>query len=185
MAQFNINDFRSALRADGARPTLFKVILTAPVFAALNVPQLSFMAKATQMPGSTIGTVQQSYFGRKIKLAGDRNIADWQITVINDETFDMYGAFERWINAMAHTSTRLNAQRVLGATSSPASYVGQALVQHYGKEGNVIRTMKLTNVWPSDVSPIDLSWDANDTIEEFGVTFNMDWFEVVDGVGPN
>lgn len=148
------------------------------------------MANATQLPGSTIGQISLPYFGRFIKLAGDRQIADWTIEVVNDESFDLFAAFERWINAMGQTSTRANTQRFAGATSSPSSYVGQGIVKQYGKENKVLRTYKMSNVFPTSLSPIGLSFGATDQIESFSVNFSMDWFEVVpdgttNGIGAN
>ena len=75
---------------------------------------------------------------------------------------------------------------MLGATSSSTSYLGQGLVEQMGKEGEVTRAYKLTNVWPSQVSGMDLSWGDNDAIQRFSVTFSMDWMEVVPvGTAPS
>jgi len=35
-------------------------------------------------------------------------------------------------------------------------------------------------VFPVDVSPIDVDWAANDTIEEFSVTLAYQWWESVE-----
>ena len=43
------------------------------------------MARATAIPTSSIGFSEVPYFGRTIKVAGQRRYDDWLITVINDE----------------------------------------------------------------------------------------------------
>jgi len=35
-------------------------------------------------------------------------------------------------------------------------------------------------VFPTDVSPIDVDWGSNDTIEEFTVTLSYQWWESVE-----
>lgn len=150
--------------------------MTAPAFAALNIEQFSFMCKAASHPESTIGKIEVPYFGRKINVAGDRMFADWQVSIINDETFDVRSALERWQSAMASFTTVPGSQRFLGAQANPNSYVGGALVNQYGKEGKVVKTYTLVNVFPLNIGAIDLNWEQNDTIEEFPVTFAYDFF---------
>ena len=102
---FNVNQFRSTLTGDGARPNLFEV--TFNFNNGINIlggdiagSQMSFMAKASQLPGSSVGTVPMYYFGREVKFAGNRTFADWSVTIINDEDFVIRNAFERWMNGM-------------------------------------------------------------------------------------
>lgn len=174
---FNVNDFRGKLQNGGARPNMFEVIISNPggAAAALDTEELAFMCKGAALPASRVGTIDVPYFGRTIKVAGDREFDPWTITVINDETFDLRNAFERWSTAMASFSTAVNAQRNLGATSNPYSYTSTAVINHYGKEGNIIKTVTLVNCWPSEVSEIALGWDQNNAVEEFTVTWNYDY----------
>lgn len=175
---FNVNDFRGKLQNGGARPNMFEVIISNPAgaAAALDTEELAFMCKATSLPASTVGSIDVPYFGRTIKVAGDREFDQWSITVINDESFDLRNAFERWSTAMASYSTAVNAQRNLGASSNPYSYAATGVVNQYGKEGNIIKTVSLINLWPVSVSEISLGWDQNNAIEEFTVTWAYDYF---------
>ena len=100
---FNVNDFRSQLVGDGARPNLFQVTLTFPTFTqngSAAGAKTTFMAKAAQLPGSTIGQITTHYFGREMKFAGNRTFADWTLQIINDEDFVIRNAMESWMNAM-------------------------------------------------------------------------------------
>lgn len=175
---FNVNDFRGKLEGGGARPNLFEVVLSNPpgAAAALNTEELAFMCKATALPASTVGSIDVPYFGRTIKVAGDREFQPWNITVINDEGFDLRDAFERWSSAMATFSTAGNTKRTLGATSNPFSYAATGIINQYNKEGNIAKTVTLVNVWPTEVGQIQLAWDANNAIEEFEVIFSYDYF---------
>lgn len=173
---FNVAEFRSNMVGDGARPNLFQVSLTFPtlVDGAVTAGQkTTFMAKAAQLPGSTIGSVTVPYFGRELKFAGNRTFADWSITIINDEDFAIRNAFESWMNLInSHAENKRNSGSV-----GPSSYSVDAEVVQYGKSGNEIKRYKFVGMWPQDLAPIDLAWDSNDTIEEFAVTFGYQYWE--------
>ena len=81
---FNINEIRSQLALGGARPALFQVIMNNPANSGGDA-KIPFMARAAQIPASTVGTIEVGYFGRKIKIAGDRTFAEWTVTITNDE----------------------------------------------------------------------------------------------------
>lgn len=172
---FNINEFRSQMVGDGARPNLFEVSMNFPNFSdSGNAAQkLTFMCKTAQLPGSTINTVPVQYFGRELKFAGNRVFQDWTISVINDEDFVIRNAFERWMNGI--NSHNLNVRNPSAA--SPAGYTTDATVTQYGKGGNELKQYKFIGVFPTDLSPIDVDWGSNDTIEEFTVTLSYQWWE--------
>jgi hypothetical protein len=172
---FNVNEFRSQMVGDGARPNLFEVSMPFPTFALPGNAQqkMSFMCKTAQLPGSTVNTVPVQYFGRELKFAGNRTFTDWTISVINDEDFTVRNAFERWMNGM--NSHALNVRNPAAAT--PNGYTVDAGVTQFGKGGNTLKKYKFIGVFPTDLSPIDVDWGSNDTIEEFTVTLSYQWWE--------
>jgi len=173
---FNVAEFRANMVGDGARPNLFQVSLTFPAIAtggSAAAQKATFMAKAAQLPGSTIGQVPVFYFGRELKFAGNRTFADWTIQIINDEDFTVRNSMESWMNAInSHASNLRNS----GATG-PSDYTVDATVTQYGKTGEALKTYKFVGMYPLDLAPIDLDWGSNDTIEEYGVTFAYQWWE--------
>lgn len=176
---FDINQFRGQLTGGGARPSMFEVILKSGIS---NIPdKFSFMCKASSLPGSSVGSVPVNYFGRPIYLAGDREVQPWNVTIINDEDFDVRNALVYWNSQIASHTTLQQSLRVGGATSNPMSYVGSATINQYGKEGNIIKSASLINCWPIDIGQIQLSWDNSNTIEEFDCTFVYDSFVELDG----
>jgi hypothetical protein len=172
----SIDTMRAALVGGGARPSLFQVMITNPINANadINVP---IMAKATQIPGHTIGKIEVPYMGRKIPVPGDRIVNDWTVTIINDETFDIRNAMEQWANA-------INSQQGNLATlgSAPSNYTSQAVVRQLGKDEQVLRVYEVSGIFPIDVAPIELGSEITDTIEEFQVTFAVSDVVVVSGV---
>lgn len=167
---FNVAEFRSQMTGDGARPNLFSVSLTFPSFVNGAVEasrKVTFMAKAAQLPGSSMGQVPVYYFGREMKFVGNRSFADWTITIINDEDFTVRNTMERWMNSLnSHTG---NVRDVNAA--SPSGYSVDAEVIQYGKTGNELKKYNFVGMFPVDLTPIALDWGSNDTIEEFDVTF--------------
>jgi hypothetical protein len=174
---FNINEFRGKLQRGGARNNLFEVLIPAPanIVTGLNVEQLSFMCKASSLPASRIGQIAAPYFGRTVNLGGDREFDPWSITIINDETFDLRNAMELWQSSIASYETADDAQRINGASANPNSYVSSGFVKQYGKDGTVVKEVKLINIFPTEIGAIELAWDSNNQIEEFEVIFALDY----------
>lgn len=177
---FNVNEIRSQLTLGGARNSLFQVTIQNPANGVADI-KVPFLVKAAQIPASTLGTIEVPYFGRKIRLAGDRTFADWTVTVINDEDFLIRNAMEQWSNQIQSLQGNL---RTFGG-ASPSLYKAQAQVTQFSKTGVPIRTYSFTGIYPSNIAPIELDWNSTDAIEEFQVTFQYDYWEVSDGITGN
>ena len=172
---FNVNEFRTQMVGDGARPNLFEMEMPFPAFSAPENAQtkLTFMCRTTQLPGVTLGVVPVTYFGRELKFLGNRTFADLTITVINDEDFVVRNAMERWMNGL--NSHSLNVRNP--AALAPLGYSVDAKVTQFGKTGDELKKYKFIGMYPYDLSPIDVDWGANDQIEEFTVTLAYQWWE--------
>ena len=93
-ANKSISQFKSALVGGGARPNLFEVqIVNFPV-PGWDGDKFKYMCKAAQLPASVIANIDVPFRGRIFKVAGDRTIETWSVTVINDESFKLRNAFE-------------------------------------------------------------------------------------------
>lgn len=185
-----LSQFKSTLAGGGARPNLFEVSI--PSFAAAvddtdwttdYQNTFKFLCKAAQLPASTVAPINVPFRGRILKVAGDRTFAEWTVTIINDEDFVLRTAFEKWSDKMS------NLIDATGVTN-PTSYMTNAFVKQLGRgatvasttnEGgtsSVLRTYKFYDIWPSEVSAIELSYDNTDTVEEFTVTFQVQYFTI-------
>lgn len=173
---FDINDFRTNLAQDGARPNLFEVTLQFPTWigtGGLAGQKATFLCKAAQLPGSTVGLAPLFYFGREVKLAGNRTYQDWTVQIINDEDFVIRNALELWMNGINDPAGNI---RNPAASVIDGGYGVDALVSQYGKTGQIIKQYQFVGIWPMDLSPIELDWGANDTIEEFTVTWAVNFY---------
>jgi hypothetical protein len=183
-----INDFKSRLVGGGARPNLFECVLNFPTGLGVT-PDIDFrfMIKAAQIPGSTISTIPVPFRGRTLKIAGDRSFEPWTITVINDTNYKIRNSFEKWMNFM-------NRHDDNAGVITPAAYQKEMLVYQLGRgianqDANagalpttasnmpVLKTYKFFGCWPSDITPMDLSYDSSDTIQEFQVTLQYQWWD--------
>lgn len=166
---FEIEQFRETLLA-GARPNLFEVEIA-------GVEELSnFLVTAASLPGRTIGTASAFYRGREIKLAGDMVFAPWTTTIINDSSMQMREYIESWMNDYIEDLEGKTAGQ--NESGEPSGYFGDVTVRQLDKAGNPIREYKLIGCWPSDISEVPLSFDANDQISSFTVTWQYQRFEV-------
>jgi|TARA_B100001094_G_scaffold150534_1_gene145670 hypothetical protein len=177
---FNIQEIRSQLTLGGARASLFQVQIANPANGAGDI-KVPFMVKAAQIPASTTGVIEVPYFGRKIKVAGDRTFAEWTVTIINDEDFLIRNAMEQWSNSINSHAGNI---REFGS-ASPLLYKSNAQITQFSKTGVPIREYTFNGMFPTEVSAIDMAWETTDAIEEFTVTFQYDFWEVSGGVTGN
>lgn len=165
---FNINEMRSQLVYGGARQNLFQVQINNPANSSGDL-KTPFMVQAAQIPSSDLGVIPVFYFGRQMKLAGDRTFGEWTATIINDEDFLIRNAMEEWSNKINRLERNV---REINRYKSTAS------VSQYAKDGTKIRTYEFNGIFPSNIAPIDLDWSTTDQIESFQVTFQYDYWTV-------
>lgn len=166
----NINEFKAELVGGGARPNLYKITVPFPVFAgdSQNTKRLAFLCKGAQIPQSTINAIEVPFRGRFLKVAGDRVFPEWTITVFNDTSFGVRNAFEKWSNGIN--------EHVNNIGLSPVEYMVDIEIQQLDRNEEVIKEYTMYGAWPSEVSPIELAWDANDQIEEYTVNLQFQYW---------
>ena len=188
----SIDSFKARLVQGGARPNLFEVEMDFPSGVGIFDDEIEntthrMMIKGAQLPASNIQEVVVPFRGRQLKVAGDRRFDPWTITVINDGDFKLREAFERWANFITKVSDG-------SGTINPTDYFAEWVVNQLGRADTdlnvrgdqsgaklpVLRRYKMHGCWPSVVSPIELSYDTADTIEEFQVTLQVQWWEAYD-----
>ncbi len=187
--QINVNArtldrFKSKLTGGGARPNLFECVIPVPRWAKPdNVDdfkdKMRMLVKTAALPASNIGTIPVPFRGRVLNVAGDRTFESWTIDVINDTDFAIRRMFEKWMNGInKHSNT--------SGFVDPSDYQRDIMVHQLGRapyqgrnEGRVpiLRTYKMYGCFPSSIGSIPLSYDQTDTIEQYSVTFEIQWWE--------
>ena len=179
-----ISQFKSQLIGGGARPNLFEVELTTvPAGIAWPADNFRYMCKAAQLPASVIANIDIPFRGRIFKVAGDRTIEPWSITIINDEDFRIRKAMEEWVDLIAKLENNLGA-------TDPSAYMVNAKVFQLGRGSSVASTnnsgdanvvlkeYEFIDIFPVSVGSIDVSYDSSDTIEEYTVEFAVQSYRV-------
>ena len=183
-----ISEFKSTLAGGGARPNLFEVELTTfpSAITGWDADTFKYLCKAANLPASTIASIDVPFRGRTFKVAGDRSIDVWTVTVINDENFKLRRSFEAWMELIAKLDNNLGA-------TNPSSYMSNATVHQLGRgstvnsttnagaDSSILASYNFVDIFPTAVSAIDLSYDSGDTIEEFTVEFQVQSFELISG----
>ena len=187
----SISQFKSSLIGGGARPNLFEVELTTlPAGISWNAENFRFMAKAAALPAQNIAQIDVPFRGRIFKVAGDRTIDTWTVTIINDESFELRNAFEKWTEVIAKLDNNLGA-------TQPEAYMTDATVYQLGRGSTkssknsdgtanaVLKEYTFQNIFPTTVCEIALSYDTGDTIEEFDVEFQVQSLNLTGTGSPN
>ena len=176
-----ITGFKSKLAGGGTRPNLFEVEIAFPNETQIDndtKEKSRFLIKAAALPASNITPIDVNFRGRILKIAGDRTFDTWTVTVLNDVDFSIRSAFEKWMNLINKMEDNTGEQ-------DPAIYQPDAYVHQLDRDGSTLRTYKFHDVFPTQVSQIDLSYETTDAIEEFTVEFQVQWWEALRGIGAN
>ena len=199
--QRTISQFKSKLIGGGTRPNLFEVQVNFPDGVDLGIQgdggsnefdgdRFRFLCKAAQLPASNVANLEVPFRGRVLKVAGDRTFDVWTVTIINDEDFRLRNAMEEWMDLISKLSNNLGA-------TDPSAYMTNARVYQLGrgavassKDQNgdrnaVLKEYEFIDIFPTNVSAIDLSYDSSDAIEEFTVDFQVQSFSITGAGGPN
>ena len=171
-----ITDFKSKLTGGGARANLFEVVLTFPDAAAPDQVVLDksrFLVKGANLPASNVQQIEVPFRGRILKVAGDRTFDSWTVTVINDTDFAIRSAFEKWMNVINRLSDNTGL-------TNPADYQSDAFVYQLDRDGSALRSYRFYDIFPTQVGPIELSYDSQG-IQEFTVELQVLWWEAIKG----
>jgi len=189
-----LDDFKANVAADFARPNLFQVDLAFPTGIINNSSLVrlgKFTVRAANLPSSQIGVIEVPFRGRVLKIAGDRTFEPWTITIMNDSNFVLRSAFELWANAIQAVNENFTAAGTLGDESDSTGYFADMTVHQLArdlKDGDspkVLKSYKFYNLFPSNISAIDLDYGNNDAVEEFTVELQVQYWTplATDGVG--
>jgi len=188
----SLSQFKSRLAGGGARPNLFEVSIPSFPSAISDAwgsgdqsenGTFKFLCKAAALPASNTPSIPVPFRGRQLKVAGDRTFDPWTVTIINDEDFQLRTSFERWANVISKLDD------ATGVTN-PSSYMTDAYVQQLGRgaerfsttnsggQSAVLRTYKFFDIFPTNISEIALGYDSGDTLEEFTVSFDVQYYTI-------
>ena len=170
MAILGVDDFKSKLTGGGARANLFKATVNFPSYVNADIELTSFLCKGASLPSSTIAPIEIPFRGRKLQMAGDRSFEPLSLTIINDANFTVRNSFEQWANGINNFSENTGLANM-------NDYIADVVVEQLNKAGEVVKSYDFRGCWPSSVSQIDVSYDSENTVEEFTVELQVQYWE--------
>jgi len=209
MASSSIDAFKASVKSDFARPNLFVVDLAFPgalklggdggATASSQLTALGqFTVRAANLPSSQMGVIEVPYRGRVLKIAGDRTFEPWTVTIMNDTNFSLRSAMEAWFSSVQAYNENYTSLGTLGDASDQTGYFADMSVTQLSRDATeggsssasgtsdktpkALRKYNFVNVFPSNISAIDLDFGSNDAIEEFTVELQVQyWTPAVTG----
>nr|DAP73203.1 MAG TPA: Baseplate wedge protein [Caudoviricetes sp.] len=166
-----INEIKRVLGA-AARQSKYRILFTFPtsVKTKSDLRDINVMAKSASFPSITIGQVEIFNQGRKFILPGDTSFdTTWQVMFYNQENHQIRLDFLSWMLAIDSFQKNWHS-------GVPGELMVDMTVQQLDSAENVSAVYTFHNVWPQMVDNVDVSADAVDQVQEFGVTFSFtDW----------
>lgn len=161
----NIQDIRAV--GNPQRAYEFEVSLLATT-AAGALPILTQRVESVTIPETSVETIEINFKGRKTLHAG-RDASSHTVTVSfwDSESRDVYNFFKRWMEIGISNS-------LIGGGQTREAYATQMLIRTFAADSlTVTGTNRLTNVFPTSIGDISLSYDASEHMK-VEVTFSYD-----------
>lgn len=155
----------SGIKKEGlSKPYLFEVSIN-----KFN-NSLSFWAKGASIPGHSVNMVGIPFQGRLFKYPGEKNFADFSITVINQENYDLRKEFELWAKEISDNLT--------GGSTRNIKKIWRNIIVSQFKSDHSESTIyfELHDAFIVDISPMELNWENVSATQDFTVTFSYQYY---------
>jgi hypothetical protein len=163
----DIDSFISTVAHGGMRSNLFTVTVNSPYG---DKDDFSFKCKAATIPQKNTGVISIPYMGRDYKVPGDTTFDAWNTTVFADEQLLVRKTFEDWMDAIN------NAELNTSVNSNAFAHMVNGTITTYSRDGSVANVYEIRGLFPSTIGEISLDWSTKDTVAEFPVTFNYQYY---------
>jgi len=166
MASSKVQELKSTLGL-GARANKYRVMLAAPV-GPKDDKKIDTLCKGGPIPAKSIGQIEVWTQGRKLIIAGDAAYENtWSLTFYNTQDHELRKLFDDWL---VFIDDMENHKRKV---TTNASYMTEtAQIQQLDTRDNSVKlTYQFRNLWPTNISSIDMADESNDMVTEFTVDF--------------
>ena len=176
---FSISNFKTAI-VKPVRPNLFsatlsgyKNIVGVGVGTTADLPNIDstfkFRCEKAELPGRTLATSEDAVgSGPSLKLPYDVTYNDMTLSIICSTDMKERIFFEQWMDKIIGPAAAGNA----GLLSYYSDYaMGVTLkVEQLDESGQSLITYTLHDIYPTALTPMNASWEENNTYQRFGVT---------------
>ena len=140
-----------------------------------------FRCEVTQLPGRTISTTDDQAYGPITKFAYETGYQDLDMQIIASEDFRERVFFEVWMeNIINQSNLRDGNKSNAGLSKYYNQYAtGQVRIFQASPDTKILARYTLYNAYPISLSPMNLTWEEQDTYQRFTVTMTYR-YHVVD-----
>ena len=178
-----ISDLRSSLGSI-MRPNNFSVSLS-PSSALISAigstysdisKTLSLRCERAELPGKTIATSDDTSVGTSLKLPYDMTYNDIQLSIICASDMKERAFFEKWMRYIV----KLN-----GTVAYYSDYAkGNTLTVSQLNDAGVAKLLyECQDIYPIAITPMNATWEENNTYQRFGVTLCYRYYIGASGSG--
>lgn len=162
----DVSTFVTKMSEGGSRTNRFKIV-TSKISG-----NVEYYCKATSLPASNVGKCEANYMGRIVNFAGDRVFDDWNVTIYNEVGHTEREAIITWMEDMnAHEGN-------YGGMGINTYYEDECVVYQLKRDGTEDTVAyKFSGLFPISCGEVSLGWDQNDQVEEFEVTFALNYWD--------
>ena len=181
MTTFNINQFRSSIGNGGARPNQYMVSLSFPPFvaaAAQATMRAPFLIHNASLPGVDQSPTTVMYRGREFHMTGDMVFQPMSLAFYNSDDMALRTAFEQWIDGQENFLAKFGQ-------TNPSAYMRDVDIFQLDRNGTILKSYKLLDAFPINVSEIPLSFDQNNQVSSTTVTLRYQTYVFSNTVGSN
>lgn len=189
-APTTLNEFRSKFSDKGfARPNFFELRIDIPDATMHETGDLqewvTYAAKATNLPGVTMTTMEYYYAGRAMKLPGERAFEPWTCSFYVDKEFSTKMALYDWINYNLPAETGYHGDNSTGDQVYKNRPIKVKVLDRNKQGSSSVHEITLFHCYPTTIQGQELDMAANDQIMEISVQWDYTYFEVTKRSNPS
>jgi hypothetical protein len=186
MAIAKLSQFKTSI-AKIVRPNLFYAELNGTDSLLIDnnksIPQIkntfSFRCEQAEFPGRTIATIDDvGGGGPALKLPYDVTYNDINLSIICAEDMIERLFFELWMESIVATPQSKPSVGAAGLIAYHKNYARKTTltISQLNPKGDVIFFYKLHDIFPIALTPMNATWEENNTYQRFGATLNYRYY---------
>lgn len=179
---FSANEFRSRIGNNGVA---FKSDFEAKIYGVGSgslIEDLTFRIEETEIPGRSVQTIDYRDHGVMRKIGYNAQYADIAITIICSRDLKEKELFDNWQDLIVGNHRNNGGSDAERARQFNAGYyddyVGRMDIIQYDRLGKKTYHVKLEEVYPLQVSPLQVSW-SNPELQKLNVTLAYRYYTKV------
>lgn len=170
----------------GARASKYKILLSFPTgggASAQDSQKVDLLCKSASFPSVTVGRIEVWTQGRKQIIPGETEFDNsWTLTFYQEQGHDLRSRFLDWMKNMDDWFKNKH-------TCTPQDWMVDASIVQMGCGDNNsyqdnaagTATYKFYDLFPTEVTAVDVDDERINTLQEFQVTFAYTSWEKVEG----